>query len=375
MKIILSGGGTGGHIFPALSIADEIRRRDPKAEILFVGAIGKMEMTVVPKHGYRIEGLPIDGLHRQLTLQNVKRNLGLPCKIVRSSLKANHILRTFKPDLVVGVGGYASAMVGRRAKAHSVPLVVCEQNAHPGLTNKMLAKDATRILLGNGDAERHFVNAGAQKEGIRTVGNPIRQLKSTLSQAEAKERLGFEANKPLVLVVGGSLGARSINAALLGALAGETGDAVNVLWQCGRQYFDALEPQVKATCAKLVPFIDDMATAFAAADLVVSRAGASTISEMIALEKPSILVPSPNVAEDHQTKNARSLVDIGAALLIPDAAASKRLWREAKALASNADQLNVLRANLQQLEKYDSARIIVDEIEKIINGQWLTTSL
>lgn len=368
MKIILSGGGTGGHIFPALSVADEIRRRYPESEILFVGALGKMEMTVVPKHGYRIEGLPIEGLYRQLTWRNVVRNLQLPFKIVRSVLKANRLLREFKPDVVVGTGGFASAAIGRRAIAAGIPVAICEQNAFPGLTNRSMARGAKRILLGNDDARKHFLAAGANNGQILFTGNPIRQFSAV---PDAKQKLGFEANTPLLLVTGGSLGARTLNNSLEAGLDELLASGVQVLWQCGKLYHEALTQRTAAKLAgqsriRIVPFIDDMNAAFAAADLVVSRAGASTISEMIALDKPSILVPSPNVAEDHQTKNALSLTREGAAVLVTDADAPKMLIPQALNLLKDRAAIATVVTALQRLPKPNSASLIVDEVEKMI---------
>lgn len=374
-RIIISGGGTGGHIFPALSIADEVRRRMPDAEILFVGADGRMEMTLVPKHGYTIEGLPIDGLQRSLSLQSILRNLQLPLKLLRSILKANALIRKMKPQVIVGVGGYASATIGSRASAFRTPLVVCEQNAYPGITNKFLAKQAKRILLGNADAKPHFLSAGAAPDALKYTGNPIRKLHSPLSAAEAKVKLGFLPDKPLILVVGGSLGAKTLNEAVLAGLDQQLATQdVQLYWQCGKGYHEALQQRVAATPlekhfahARLAAFIDDMATAFAAADVVVSRAGASTISEMIELKKPCILVPSPNVAEDHQTKNALSLVNVGAAQMISDAEARANLLREAITLAKSPERQAAFQQALASFPTLNAAAAIVDEILAVAN--------
>lgn len=372
-RIIISGGGTGGHIFPALSIADEVKRRLPDAEILFVGADGRMEMTLVPKHGYAIEGLPIDGFQRGFSLQSILRNIQLPFKIISSVRKANALIRTHKPQVIVGVGGYASAAIGIRARSYSVPLVVCEQNAFPGITNKMLSKHAQRILLGNADAKQHFVTAGAMAENIHYTGNPIRQLHSPLSAAEAKVKLGFLPDKPLLLVVGGSLGARTLNESLLAGLSQALAThEVQLFWQCGKTYHDAMQQAVAENPlethfahARLAPFIDDMATAFAAADVVVSRAGASTISEMIALQKPCILVPSPNVSEDHQTKNALSLTNVGAAQMVRDADARDTLLAQALQLLANPQQQAIFREALAAFPQLNAASAIVDEIMQV----------
>lgn len=357
LKIIISGGGTGGHIFPALSIAAEFKRRDPKTDILFVGAKGAMEMEVVPRHHYPIEGLPISGIYRQLTARNLVRNVQFPFKLLRSLQLANGIVKRFQPDMVIGVGGFASGPIGRVAGNKGIPLYICEQNAYPGLVNKWLAPKAKKILLGNADAKKYF-----PAEKCVVTGNPIRSF-DLPTQNEAKTNLDLNPNKPVLLSLGGSLGARQINRALLAGLPQLMSTEVQLIWQCGKIYYEDLSQLVEVNHqVRLVPFIQDMATAYAAADLIISRAGGSTISELIALNKPSVLVPSPNVAEDHQTKNARSLTEQGAAELVKDVDAIEHLMPTALAILNDQERLNILTNRISQTEKHDAAKEIVDEI-------------
>ncbi|TAE47011.1 MAG: undecaprenyldiphospho-muramoylpentapeptide beta-N-acetylglucosaminyltransferase [Bacteroidetes bacterium] len=358
-RIIISGGGTGGHIFPAISIANEICRREPDADVLFVGATGGMELTVVPRYQYKIEAVWISGIHRQLTLQNISRNLLFPLKLVVSLIQARRIVSRFRPQAVVGVGGFASGPLGRAAAGKGIPLFICEQNAFPGLVNRWLASRATRILLGNPDAVKFF---DASKSVV--TGNPIRSMQLP-SREEAVAKLGLDPSRPVLLSLGGSLGALKINQALLAPLPALTASGVQLIWQCGKRYYETLRPQVpEHQDIKLMAFIEDMAVAYGAADLVISRAGGSTISELIALSLPSILVPSPNVAEDHQTKNARSLTDRGAALLVSDAEAIEKLIPAALDVLRSPAALDKLKDNILAVEKHDAAREIVDEIYK-----------
>jgi UDP-N-acetylglucosamine--N-acetylmuramyl-(pentapeptide) pyrophosphoryl-undecaprenol N-acetylglucosamine transferase len=357
MKFIISGGGTGGHIFPAVSIAGELMRRDPQAEILFVGAKGGMEETVVPKYGYRIESVPISGIQRQLTGQNILRNLQFPFKLVASLIQSRGIIQRFQPDVVVGVGGYASGPLGRAAASMGVPLFICEQNAYPGLVNKWLASHASKILLGNADAQKYF-------DATKTVvtGNPIRSF-SLIDRVEAAQKLGLDPAKPILLSLGGSLGALRINQALQQHLSLITESEVQLIWQCGKRYHERLQKELPPhPQVRLSAFIDDMAVAYSAADLIISRAGGSTISELIALSKPSVLVPSPNVAEDHQTKNALSLSEKGAAVLIKDADAVAQLLPTALRILQDKNQLTQLTNQITAMEKHNAAKEIVDEI-------------
>jgi UDP-N-acetylglucosamine--N-acetylmuramyl-(pentapeptide) pyrophosphoryl-undecaprenol N-acetylglucosamine transferase len=357
MKFIISGGGTGGHIFPAVSIAGELLRRDPQADILFVGAKGGMEETVVPKYGYRIESVPISGIQRQLTAQNLIRNLQFPFKLAASLMQSRGIVKRFQPDAVVGVGGFASGPLGRAAAGMGVPLFICEQNAYPGLVNKWLAGKAKKILLGNADAQTYF-------DATKTVvtGNPIRSFQ-LIDRVAAAQKLGLDPAKPILLSLGGSLGAMRINQALQQHLSLITESEVQLFWQCGQRYYERLSAEVpQHPQVKLSAFIDDMAVAYSAADLIISRAGGSTISELIALSKPSVLVPSPNVAEDHQTKNALSLSEKNAAVLVKDADAITQLLPTALRILQDKNQLTQLTNHITAMEKHDAAREIVDEI-------------
>ena len=363
-KIIISGGGTGGHIFPAVSIANEIRRRQPDAEILFVGAKGGMELEVVPRYGYPIEAVWISGIHRQLTIRNVIRNLLFPIKLSSSLRQAAQIIRRFQPQAVVGVGGFASGPLGRMAAAKKIPLFLCEQNAYPGLVNRWLGAKATRILLGNADARKHF-------DPAKTVvtGNPIRTF-APLSKTEAAAKMGIDAAKPTLLSLGGSLGALTLNRALEAGLQTLIDADVQLLWQCGKRYYEQLLPRVpQHPNVRLLPFIEDMGAAYGAADLVISRAGGSTISELIALSMPALLVPSPNVSEDHQTKNALSLSEKGAAILVKDSEAVQQLVPEALAVLKDLARMARLKENIEAMEKHDAAAEIVDEIEKVLHAE------
>jgi UDP-N-acetylglucosamine--N-acetylmuramyl-(pentapeptide) pyrophosphoryl-undecaprenol N-acetylglucosamine transferase len=354
---IISGGGTGGHIFPAVSIAHEIRRREPEAEILFVGASGGMEMEVVPRQGYPIEGVWISGLQRQLSLRNLLRNAQFPLKLAASLWQSQQILRRFRPEAVIGVGGFASGPLGRMAAAQGIPLFLCEQNAFPGLVNRWLAPRARRILLGNPDAARYFE---ASKSVV--TGNPVRRFVLP-PREEAVRSFGLDPAKPVLLSLGGSLGSLRLNQTWEAGASGLLDAGMQLLWQCGKRYHAALSASVaQRPGLKLLPFIEDMGAAYAAADLIVSRAGGSTISEMIALSKPSILVPSPNVAEDHQTKNALSLSERGAALLIKDSEARERLVPAARELFGDPARLASLQAAIEAMEKHDAAKEIVDEV-------------
>lgn len=362
-KIIISGGGTGGHIFPAVSIAGEIKRREPDAEILFVGAKGGMELSVVPRYNYPIKAVWISGIHRQLTVRNILRNLLFPMKLLVSLMQAGSIVRSFKPQAVVGVGGFASGPVGRIAGRKGIPLFLCEQNAFPGMVNRWLAKSASRILLGNGAAGKYF---DASKTTV--TGNPIRSFES-MTKSEAAAKMGLDPNRPVVLSLGGSLGALTLNESLRMHAEELTQAGVQLVWQCGKRYYETLRPQVpQHPDLHLMAFIDDMAAAYAAADLVISRAGGSTISEVIALSKPAILVPSPNVSEDHQTKNALSLSEPGAAILVKDVDAREQLVATTLSVLQDEEKIAALRQNIESMEKHNAAKEIVDAI--YANAKW-----
>ncbi|MCM1451274.1 MAG: undecaprenyldiphospho-muramoylpentapeptide beta-N-acetylglucosaminyltransferase [Clostridium sp.] len=358
-RILISGGGTGGHIFPALSIANAIKRRHPQAEILFVGADNRMEMQRVPDAGYEIIGLPVAGFDRK----RLWRNFGVLLKLWRSMRKARKIVRDFKPEIAIGVGGYASGPTLKAAQKAGVPTLLQEQNSYPGVTNKLLAKKAHAICAAYEGLDKYF-----PAEKITLTGNPVRAdlAACSLSQAQAKEALGFDPNLPLALVVGGSLGARTINESIGRNLQAITANA-QLLWQTGKNDAEKWSEMSKGfDRAKATVFIKDMATAYRAADIVVSRAGAGTISELELLGKPVILVPSPNVAEDHQRKNAMALVEKGAAIMIEDANAPVELPKAMAALLSDEKKRKSLSENIAKMALPDADEKIVDIIEEVI---------
>ena len=361
-RVIISAGGTGGHIFPAVSTANELKATIEGIEILFVGAVGGMEMTLVPKSGYEIKAVPITGIMRRITLKNIIKNLGFPFRLMRSMNQAKKILKEFDPQIVVGFGGYASGPMGKVASNKGVPLVVCEQNAYPGITNKWLAKRAAKILLGNEDAGKYF-----QHDYIKTTGNPIRQDLVNGNREAGLKAFGLDPEKPVVLSLGGSLGAGPLNSAWKAGLEELLDAGIQLVWQTGKRFHERLRSEVPdREGLVLVPFIENMADAFASADLVVSRAGASTISELILLSKPAVIVPSPNVAEDHQTKNALSLVDKGAAVMVKDVETQQKLVKEVISLLKDEDRFATLKQNITGLEKHDAAKEIVGEILALV---------
>jgi UDP-N-acetylglucosamine--N-acetylmuramyl-(pentapeptide) pyrophosphoryl-undecaprenol N-acetylglucosamine transferase len=355
-RVIISGGGTGGHIFPAVAIANELRRRQPNAEILFVGANGRMEMTRVPEAGYEIVGLDISGLQRRLTPEN----LLFPIKVMRAVRKAGKLIEKFRPDAVVGVGGYASAPVLLAATSRGIPALIQEQNSYAGLVNKLLARRVQRICVAYEGMQSFF-----PADKLVLTGNPVRTEIASGQREEALQFFGLRPDKPVLLVIGGSLGARTLNQATAAALPRLREAGVQLLWQTGKLYF----PEAEKQAAPYVPdnlhaleFVRRMDLAYAAADVVVSRAGALSVSELCLTGKPSILVPSPNVAEDHQTKNALALSSRQAALLIPDAEASSRLYNEALDLLQDAAQQQRLATNIRTLARPDATATIVDEL-------------
>ena len=333
IKILISGGGTGGHIFPALSIANAMRRRLPDCEILFVGALGRMEMERVPAAGYRIEGLPVAGFDRK----RLWRNFGVLLKLWKSMRKARRIVADFAPDAAVGVGGYASGPVLKEAQKRGIPTLIQEQNSYAGVTNKLLAPHATAICTDYEGMERFF-----PADRITLTGNPVRKelTQCSLTQAEAKKSLGFDPERPLIFVTGGSLGARTVNDAVAAMLPRFRQRNTQLLWQTGRLYEQECMAKASGYAdVKASAFIADMATAYRAADLVVARAGAGTISELQLLGKAAILIPSPNVAEDHQRRNAEALSDRGAALMLLDSDAVERLGNMALTLVNDKAKL------------------------------------
>lgn len=359
-RVLISGGGTGGHIFPALSIANAIRRRYPDADILFVGAQGRMEMERVPAAGYPIEGLPVAGFDRK----RLWRNFGVLIKLWKSLRKARRIVREFKPDIAIGVGGYASGPVLKQAQKQGIPTLLQEQNSYAGVTNKLLARKAKAICVAYDGMERFF-----PADVIIKTGNPVRADLDgcKLSQREAKVKLGFDADRPLILSVGGSLGARTVNEAIAASLPMLHDKGLSLLWQTGR--YGEKEFQSKAAGydnVKAMTFISDMATAYRAADLVVSRAGAGTISELQNLSKACILIPSPNVAEDHQRHNAEALSTKGAAVMILDADAVRDLPPTIAELIDEPEKREALSREISKMALKNADEMIVDKITEII---------
>ena len=361
-KFIISGGGTGGHIFPAISIANALKKRLPDADILFVGALGRMEMERVPAAGYPIEGLPVSGFDRK----NMLRNLKVLWNLLNSLMLARRIVKRFKPEVVIGVGGYASGPTLRAASALGIPTLIQEQNSYAGVTNKLLAKNAKRICVAYEGMERFF-----EKDKIVITGNPVRQdLFAVLPNSlEAYNYFGLDPKKKTILVVGGSLGARTINQSILAGLTRLAGTEIQMIWQTGKFYIEdarkAAEPFASPNLL-VTDFVSRMDLAYSIADLVISRAGASSISELCLLGKPVILIPSPNVAEDHQTQNALALVRKNAAVLIKDADAMDQLVDKAIELISNEKELATLSSNILLMAEKDSADRIVEEVMKLI---------
>jgi UDP-N-acetylglucosamine--N-acetylmuramyl-(pentapeptide) pyrophosphoryl-undecaprenol N-acetylglucosamine transferase len=361
LRVIISGGGTGGHIFPAVSIANAIKAKYPDALIQFVGALGRMEMQRVPAAGYPIEGLPICGFDRKHLLKNIK----VLYKIWKSQRMAKKIIRDFKPMVAVGVGGYASGPTLNEAAAMDIPCLIQEQNSYAGVTNKLLAKKAAKICVAYDGMERFF-----PADKIIKTGNPVRQqlLETTMSHEDAVKSFGLDPAKKTILLVGGSLGARTINESILQHLDMVKDADVQFVWQTGKYYNASIMEQLKGKelpNLKVMDFISDMGAAYKAADLVISRAGASSISEFCLIGKPVILVPSPNVAEDHQTKNAMALVNVDAALYVKDAEAPQSLLQLALQTVADDSKLESLHTNILKLALPNSADIIADEVVKL----------
>ncbi|HEX2975052.1 MAG TPA: undecaprenyldiphospho-muramoylpentapeptide beta-N-acetylglucosaminyltransferase [Bacteroidales bacterium] len=359
-KIIISGGGTGGHIFPAISIANALKKLDPEVEILFVGAEGRMEMEKVPAAGFRIVGLPVAGLYRSLT----HKNINVLFKLLKSLGMARKILRDFKPDVVVGVGGYASGPVLRQAGKLNIPTLIQEQNSYAGVTNKLLARKASVICVAYDGMDKYF-----PAEKIIKTGNPVRQNYDNIANLGEEARSFFKLSSefPVVLVLGGSLGAGSINNSLTGNISKLRDSDCQWLWQTGKYYYDNVKGVVSGTYNTNISvhdFINRMDYAYAAADVIVSRAGAGTISELCLVGKPVILVPSPNVAEDHQTRNAKALSERNAAVLVPDQAANN-IVDEAIRLVADQGRRNLLSENILKLAQRDADLRIAEEVLKL----------
>ena len=364
LRVIISGGGTGGHIFPAVSIANAIRMKQPDAEILFVGALGRMEMQRVPAAGYEIKGLPICGFDRKNLLKNIK----VLYKIWKSQRMAKKIIKEFRPQVAVGVGGYASGPTLNMAAAKGIPCLLQEQNSYAGVTNKLLAKKAAKICVAYEGMERFF-----PADKIMLTGNPVRQqlLETTLKHDDAVRSFGFDPAKKTVLLVGGSLGARTINESVLQHLDLIKASDIQFIWQTGKYYSAEIAERLKGQDIpnlKVTDFITDMGAAYKAADLVISRAGAGSISEFCLLGKPVILVPSPNVAEDHQTKNALALVSKQAALYVKDVEAPQLLLPLALDTVKDDAKLQSLSANILKMALPASAEIIAKEVIKLAHS-------
>lgn len=369
LRVIISGGGTGGHIFPAVSIANKLKEVNPETEILFVGAEGKMEMEKVPAAGYEIVGLPIVGLQRQLNFKNIVNDLKVPFKILQSIHKAGKVIDEFKPDIAIGVGGYASAPLLWKATAKKVPALIQEQNGFAGLTNKLLAKRVGSICVAYDGMERFF-----PADRITFSGNPIRSEIHPYGEAEKAEGMEYyrlDPAKKHLFIVGGSLGAGTLNRAMRKWIeAGCPGsEGIEVLWQCGRYYKKGIDEFMAGRELPFIhytDFIGRMDLAYACADVIISRSGASSVSEICAAHKAAIFVPSPNVAEDHQTHNAMALVSKDAAMLVRDADAETKLLPTAIELLGNPEKIKELERNVAPLARPDAAQTIIDEVYRMV---------
>ena len=375
-RVIISGGGTGGHIYPAIAIANALRAIQKDIEILFVGAKGRMEMQKIPEAGYRIEGLWISGIQRKITTDN----LAFPLKVASSVTRSFRILADFRPDVAVGVGGFASGPLLYAASLKKIPALLQEQNSYAGLTNKMLANQVQRVCVAHHGMEKFF-----PKEKIIFTGNPIRQdivamAREGLSEkrTEAMEYFGLVPDKPTLLVVGGSLGARTLNTSVLASVDKLAKHGIQVIWQSGKTSYQEMDTKLtlmdKKEGIQLREFIARMDLAYAAADIVISRAGALAISELALVEKPVIFVPSPNVAEDHQRKNAEALVKEDAALMVLDAEASTSLIDQAIALLNDPSRQRILQQNIGQLARPDAAQRIAEEVLALASTHKTTTT-
>ncbi len=365
LKIIMSGGGTGGHIFPAIAIANAIKALRPDTEFLFVGAEGKMEMEKVPAAGYKIEGLWISGFQRKISMSN----FAFPFKVISSLRKAKKIVKSFKPDAVIGTGGFASGPMLRVASNAGIPTLIQEQNSYAGVTNKILSKKVNRICVAYAGMEKFF-----PKEKIILTGNPVRQEVVSLEGKRDRglETFGLDGNKKIILVIGGSQGARTINESILNCLETFVKNDIQLVWQTGKGFYETAKQAVanyESNGIKCFDFIQKMDYAYSVADIVISRAGASSVSELCLVRKPSILIPLPTAAEDHQTKNAMALVTYNAAIIIKDSEAKIKLCDEAVALIKNEETCFKLSENIARLALPDSAMVIANEVIHLINNK------
>ena len=364
IRVLLAAGGTGGHVYPAIAIADAIKDRSPDSEILFVGTRDRMEWQTVPKSGYEIKSVWISGFHRRLTPQN----LLFPVKLLTSIIQSYSILNSFKPDVVISCGGFAAGPIGWVAAKKGIPIVIQEQNSYPGVTNKLLAKHASMIFTAFEDAADYL-----PKEKISLTGNPVRKQLTKSDRSVSLEQFGFKKKRPVLLVLGGSGGALALNNAIKEHIE-ELHDSlgIQIIWQCGKKYYDGLKQTVDVeefSGLKLVPYIENMPAAYSAADLVLTRAGASTCSELMLLGQPAILVPSPNVAGDHQSKNAQSMVDAGAAVRLNEKKLAGKLPDTVKQIIFDHEKLNKMSKAMSGLAKPNAASTIAKEIFTLVTNR------
>lgn len=361
-KIILSGGGTGGHIYPAIAIANELKLRFPDAEFLFVGALDRMEMEKVPQAGYKIEGLWISGIQRKLTL----KNLSFPFKLIVSLLRARKIINVFKPDVAIGTGGFASGPLLNMAISKGIPSLIQEQNSYPGITNKLLGKKVDKICVAYDDLARFF-----PKDKLIKTGNPIRRdlLQIENKSIEAKDAFKQKHGKYTLLVLGGSLGSRRINELIEKELEFFQTQNVQIIWQCGKLYYEQYKKYSNNDDVQVHAFINNMDFAYAASDFIISRAGAISVSELCIVGKPVIFIPSPNVAEDHQTKNAMAIVEMDAALLIKETELEVNFENLFSQLVSSTEKQKELSENIKKLALVNATKDIVDEVEKLLKNK------
>lgn len=358
-KIMLSGGGTGGHIYPAIAIANELKSRYPKSQFQFVGAKDRMEMEKVPEAGYKIEGLWISGIQRKLSL----KNMSFPFKLMSSLWKSRSLISKFKPDVVIGTGGFASGPLLQMATMKRIPTLIQEQNSYPGITNKLLSKKTNTICVAYDGLDRFF-----PKQKIIKTGNPVRQdlLDITGKKEEAIKHFGLDANMKTLLVLGGSLGARSINQLIERELEYLQLQGLQIIWQCGKLYYEKYKLYSNTKNVQVHTFINKMDYAYAAADIIISRAGASSVSELCIVGKPVVFIPSPNVAEDHQTKNAQAIVKENAAILIPERDLEVDFQNKFTPLSTSKDRQEELGENIKKLALVNATKDIVDEVEKLL---------
>ena len=359
-KFILSGGGTGGHIYPAIAIANELKERHPNSEFLFVGASDRMEMDKVPQAGYKIEGLWISGFQRKISL----KNLVFPFKLISSLMRSRKIIKSFQPNVVIGTGGFASGPLLKVASTRRIPCLIQEQNSYPGITNRLLAKKVDRVCVAYDGLERFF-----PKEKIKLTGNPIRKdlISFKNSQVEAKDAFKLKHGKHTLLILGGSLGARAINQLIENHIDFFEANNIELIWQCGKLYYDHYKRYNKRDHVQVHAFLNQMDLAYNAGDIIISRAGAISVSELCIVGKPVIFIPSPNVAEDHQTKNANAIADKNAAIKISESDLDSHFKDEFLGLLINDDKRAMLADNIKKLALTNATQDIADEVDKLLH--------